>query len=99
MDVPCEKQLAILDVSTSKDSPACIHVFPAVLALAKNTAGACRWARCLADWDSQTADLAEALAVTSVPTFIFFNGDREVGRYVGSDRLELMNAVLQTQKN
>lgn len=98
MEVPCEKQLAILDISTNKDSAACIHIYPAVLALAKNTAGACRWARLVGDSGSGAKALMEELGVDNVPAFVFFNGQQEVGRYVGSDRLALMNKVIEIQK-
>jgi len=98
LDVPCDKQLAVLDVSMSKASPACLHIYPAVLALAKNTAGACRWSRLLADSNDETRALMNQLNVETVPTFVFFEGQKEVGRYVGSDRLELMNKVIEIQK-
>lgn len=97
LEVPCEKQLAVLDVSSLKDSPGCIHVYPAVLALAKNTAGACRWARLTVDSGEPARDLMATLKVDSVPTFIFFNEQKEVGRYCGSDRLALMNKVIEIQ--
>jgi len=99
LDVACEKQLAILDISTAKDSPACIKIYPAVLALAKNTAGACRWARMLSDSGDTATEIMKEFNVTSVPTFLFFNEGKEVGRYTGSDRLELMNKVIQIQKD
>lgn len=98
LDVPCDKQLAVLDVSLKKDSPGCVHVFPAVLALAKNTAGACRWARLLGDSGETEAQLMRSLNVDTVPTFIFYSDYKEVGRYSGSDRLALMNKVIEIQK-
>jgi len=97
-EVPCEKQLAVLDVSLMKDSPACLHIYPAVLALAKNTAGACRWARLCGDVSPDAKKLMDELKVDRVPAFIFFNEDKEVGRYIGADRLQLMNTVIDIQK-
>jgi hypothetical protein len=36
IDVPCDKQLAIVDIGVDKDAPAgCLHIFPAVLSLAR----------------------------------------------------------------
>jgi hypothetical protein len=33
-EVPCDKQLAIVDIGVDKDAPAgCLHIFPAVLSL------------------------------------------------------------------
>lgn len=93
---PCEQQLAALDVSLELDSPACVHVYPAVLALAKNMAGAVRWSRLLGDSGAPAAALMKELGVTSVPTFILYTSDgKEVGRYSGSDRGQLMACVLE----
>ena len=96
---PCDQQLGVLDVST-QDSPGCAHIFPAVLALAKNTAGAVRWARLLGDAGPQQKALIAELKVASVPSFIFFNPKtgKEFGRYTGADRGQLMAAVLEAQQ-
>jgi thioredoxin-like negative regulator of GroEL len=97
LEVPCEKQLAIVDVSLGKDSPGCVHIYPAVLALAKNTAGAVRWSRLLGDSSPAAADVMAKLNVTKVPTFVFFADGKEVGRYAGADRGALMATVLEEQ--
>lgn len=97
MDVVCEKQLAVLDVSLLNDSPQCMHVYPAVLALAKNTAGATRWARLLGDSGAEAKALMKSLNITQVPTFVFYADGKEVGRYAGGDRMAIMNKVLEFQ--
>ena len=97
LDVPCDNQLGVLDVSTERDSPSCLHIYPAVVALSKNTAGAVRWARLVGDKGPGQAQLMAQLKVSSVPTFIFFSKDKEVGRYTGADRGALMAAVLEVQ--
>ena len=98
-DVPCEKQLAIIDVGVNKDPPTgCIHLFPAVLSLARNTAGFTRWARIALDENAECAALVKELGVTEVPSFIFTCDGKVVDKYVGSDRLELMNKVLAFQQ-
>ena len=94
LSAPCDQQLAVVDVSLAADCPGCVYVFPAVLALAKNTAGAIRWGRLLGDSGAEAAALMKKLNVTSVPTFVMLHNDKEVGRYVGSDRGQLMAAVL-----
>lgn len=96
---PCEQQLGVLDVST-QDSPGSAHIFPAVLALAKNTAGAVRWGRLMGDAGPEQKALLASLKVTSVPSFIFFNPKtgKEFGRYTGADRGALMAAVLEAQQ-
>lgn len=98
LDVPCTKQLAVLDVSLQNNSAACLHVYPAVLALARNTEGATRWARLLGDTSPEANALLQKFGVTSAPTFIFFSDGKEVKRYVGADRMELMNQVLAFQE-
>lgn len=64
LSAPCDKQLLVLDVSAG-GVPACVHVFPAVLALAKNTAGALKWARLITDAGPQAKQLADKLGVTT----------------------------------
>mmetsp|Transcript_5529 Transcript_5529/g.14013 ORF Transcript_5529/g.14013 Transcript_5529/m.14013 type:complete len:377 (-) Transcript_5529:389-1519(-) len=98
-NVPCEKQLCIVDVGVNKDPPAgCIHIFPAVLSLARNTAGFTRWARIAADANPETAALVKELGVSDVPSFVFLANGQVIDRYTGSDRLELMNRVLNFQR-
>jgi len=94
---PCEQQLAVVDVSVGADSPGCLHIFPAVLALAKNTAGGVRWARLMGDSGPDAKQLMASLKVERVPAFLFFHNGKEVGRYVGADRGALMAAVLEMQ--
>ena len=94
---PCNQQLAVLDVSLAAGSPGCVHIFPAVLALSKNLAGAVRFARVLGDSGPDAKAVMENLGITAVPTFVFFADGKEVGRYAGADRGALMAAVLETQ--
>lgn len=94
---PCDKQLAVLDVSLAAGSPACVHVYPAVLALSKNMAGAVRFARVLGDSSPAAKEVMENLGITAVPTFVFFADGVEIGRYAGADRGALMAAVLDVQ--
>jgi len=99
VSVPCEKQLAVLDVSIEKNAPAgCLHIFPAIVSLARNTAGATRWARLLGDANESSAELMKKLNVDEVPTFVFFADGKEVARYSGADRMALMNKVLEFQR-
>jgi hypothetical protein len=99
ISVPCEKQLAVVDVSIEKNAPAgCMHIFPAIVSLAKNTAGATRWARLIGDASEDAVALMKSMKVTEVPTFVFYADGKEVDRYSGSDRMALMNKVLQFQR-
>jgi len=97
-DASCEKQLGVLDVSMAKGTATSMHSYPAVVALAKNTQGAIRFARLLGDTTDDAKAVMVNLNVTSTPTFIFYCEGKEVGRYAGSDRVKLMEAVLKTQK-
>jgi hypothetical protein len=93
----CPKgELAVLDVSSSTAAP-CVHVFPAVLALARNFAGYASFARLLADSSTAASALSESLGVIEVPTFVFFREGKEVGRHVGSSRGDLIGQILQQQ--
>lgn len=91
-------ELAVLDVSSSTAAP-CVHVFPAVLALARNFVGYASFARLLADSSSSASALSESLKVLDVPTFVFFRDGKEVGRHVGSSRGDLIGQILQLQAN
>ena len=98
LDVPCDKQLAIVDIGVDKDAPAsCLHIFPAVLSLARNTAGFTRWARVAIDKNADTKDIAREWGVESVPAFVFMADGKVVDKYAGADRVELMNRVLRFQ--
>jgi len=99
LDVPCDKQLACINVSKSKGSPACMHIFPSVVALAKNTAGAVRWGRLLVDESPEGEALALELGVKDIPAFVFFVDGKKIGTYAGSDRIELVQKVLMFQKD
>lgn len=92
----CDQQICVLDVSLATNSPGCMHSFPAVVALAKNTRGAIRWGRLMGDMSEEAAAFMAQLGVTQAPTFLFLNssGQEIIGRYSGSDRVQLMNSVV-----
>jgi len=60
-----EKELSVLDVSLMGATP-CVHIFPAVLALAKNMVGFASFARLLADGGDEARQLAQELKVVQV---------------------------------
>ena len=76
----------------------CLHIFPAVLSLARNTAGSTRWARLAIDKNEESAQIAKSLGVSSVPSFVFLADGKVVDKYSGSDRVELMNRVMRFQQ-
>ena len=41
----------------------------------------------------------KSLNITEVPTFVFYAEGKEVDRYVGADRMALMNKVLAFQRS
>ena len=89
-------ELVVLDVSTTT-AAACIHIFPAVLALARNFRGYAAFGRLVADASVPASALTRELGVTDVPSFIFFRGGVEVGRHVGSSRGDLIGQILSIQ--
>ena len=60
-----EAQLHVLDVSLTSATP-CVHIFPAVLALAKNMAGFASFSRLMADKGQEAGTLAKELKVVQV---------------------------------
>lgn len=63
IEVPCEKQIAVVNVSLGKSSAGCVNIYPAVVALAQTTAGAVRWARLLADASPTTKEMMKTMNV------------------------------------
>lgn len=98
LNVACEKQLAVVNVSMVSDCPACMHIYPAVVAMAKNTVGAVRWARLLVDKSNATREVAAKLGVAATPTFLFYIDGKLVGTATTGDRVKLMEMVLETQQ-
>ncbi|KAK9868298.1 hypothetical protein WJX84_009404 [Apatococcus fuscideae] len=91
-----DKILTVIDVSLTTATP-CIHIFPAVLALAKNFTGYARFARLMGDASPAMQDIIRSLNVVEVPTFLFYRGGKQTGRHVGSSRGDLMGQILQQQ--
>ena len=50
----------------------CIHVYPAVLALAKNFVGFASFGRVLGDRTNETTGLLREAGIIEVPTFVFY---------------------------
>ena len=90
------QELAVLFVSSSR-AAACVHIFPAVLALARNMGGFASFARLVSDGSGAASAATAALGVTDVPSFVFFRGGKEVGRHVGAARGDLIGQILAQQ--
>ncbi|KAI7836427.1 hypothetical protein COHA_009727, partial [Chlorella ohadii] len=88
-----DRVLTVVNVSLLSAAP-CVHIFPAVLALATNFQGYAAFARLLGD---DQPELLKKLDVTQVPTFIFYRNGEEVGRHVGSSRGDLIGQILAQQ--
>lgn len=88
--------LTVVNISLTSAAP-CIHVFPAVLALAKNFMGYAAFARLLGDENDDLKALMRELNVVEVPTFLFYRAGEEVGRHVGSSRGDLIGKILEMQ--
>lgn len=91
-----ERVLSVVNISLSSADP-CIHVFPAVLALARSFKGFAAFGRLMGDETPAASDVLAHYNVVEVPTFLFFKGGREVARHVGSSRGDLIGRILQVQ--
>jgi len=91
-----QKELAVLFVSSS-NADACVRIFPAVLALARNFGGYARFARLVSDASAPASAITSSLNITDVPAFVFYRGGVQVGRHVGSARGDLIGQILERQ--
>lgn len=93
-----DKGLSIVMVGLNGAAP-CSRVFPTVVALAKSFVGYATFGRLIGDRSEQTFDLmVDHLGVQEVPAFLCFKEGQEVARYVGSNKEELVAALLQWLK-
>lgn len=89
-----ERVLTVVDVSLTSAAP-CVHIFPAVLALAKNMGpDYAAFARLMGDESAETQALLRELNILEVPTFLFYRNGQPVGRHVGSSRGDLIGQIL-----
>ena len=91
-----DKKLVVVDVSLSDASP-CVHIFPAVMALAKNFSGLAKFARVMADKNDDLRGFMDEQGIRQVPTFLFYRGGKMIGRHVGSSRGDLIGQILTMQ--
>ncbi len=61
----------MVDVSLN-GAAGCVHIFPAVLALARSFQGFASFARLMGDENAETRAMLQELNVVEVPTFLFF---------------------------
>ena len=90
------EELAVVNVSLTDAAP-CVHIFPAVLALARSFKGFATFARLLSDENEELKSVSAELNVMQVPTFLFYRNGVAVGRHVGSSRGDLIGQILQQQ--
>lgn len=91
-------ELLVLDVSSSSASP-CLHIFPAVVSLARAFKGHVSFARIVQDRNVETAELvSKDLIVDEVPTFIFYFNGQERHRFSSSSRGDLIGQLLEQQE-
>lgn len=91
-----DKVLCVVDVCLTSAAP-CVHIFPAVLALARSFGGYAAFARVLGDENAELKALMGELGVLEVPTFLFYRAGQPVGRHVGSSRGDLIGKILEQQ--
>lgn len=88
--------LAVVDVSTYMCEP-CMHIYPAVLQMARSFVGYAGFARLIGEEDGVYEKLLEELRIAEVPTFLFFKSGKEVGRHSGDSR-ELIVKIIGIQQ-
>lgn len=91
-----DQVLTVVNIAYSDATP-CIHVFPAILALAKNFVGYAAFARVMADENEGFQQLMKELNIVEVPTFLFYRNGQPTGRHVGGSRGDLIGKILQQQ--
>jgi hypothetical protein len=91
-----DQVLTVVNIAFSDAAP-CIHVFPAILALAKNFVGYAAFARVMADENPELQQLMKELNILEVPTFLFYRNGQPTGRHVGGSRGDLIGKILQQQ--
>lgn len=97
-DAHAAQTVLVLDVSSASASP-CLHIFPAVVSLARAFQGNVTFARIIQDRNAETAALvADELKVDEVPTFIFYFRNEERHRFTSSSRGDLIGQLLEQQE-
>ena len=97
-DAHASKTVLVLDVSSASATP-CLHIFPAVVSLARAFQGTVSFARLIQDRNAETSDLvANDLKVDEVPTFIFYFKNEERHRFTSSSRGDLIGQLLEQQE-
>ncbi|GAX85789.1 hypothetical protein CEUSTIGMA_g13204.t1 [Chlamydomonas eustigma] len=90
--------LQVLVLAKTTSTP-CMHMYPAVVALAQNFKGFASFARLIVDSGEEAQAAASALRVAECPSFIMFRSGKEVARYNGQSRTELISKILEIQQN
>eukprot|EP00899_Mesostigma_viride_P028027 jgi/Mesvir1/8409/Mv12648-RA.1 len=91
-----DDKLAVIEVSVKYCSP-CAKVYPTMLSLSKKMEDSAVFARMLGDENQFTRELMKQYNIVEAPTFMFFRGGNEVGRYVGSNGGSLIGEILELQ--
>lgn len=61
----------VVNVAMTSATP-CMHVYPAVLALARSFVGYAAFGRLMGDQSAESQELLKDLNIVEVPTFIFY---------------------------
>jgi len=72
-----------------------MHIYPAVVALARSFKGYANFARMVGDFDADMEKMMVEKNILEIPTFIFYRNGEEVDRFVGSSRGDLIGQILE----
>lgn len=89
-------ELLIVNASSASADP-CVHIYPAVVSLARGFEGHVTFARLIGERNKETKEIFEELRITKVPTFIFFWRGEERNRFSSSSRGDLIGQLLEHQ--
>jgi len=93
-----DKILQVLVLAKTSSAP-CMHMYPAAVALAQNFKGFAAFARLVVDSGEEAQAAASSLHVSECPSFIMYRSGKEVARYNGQSRTELISKILEVQQS
>ncbi|CAG9465947.1 unnamed protein product [Pedinophyceae sp. YPF-701] len=87
-------EVTCVNVTVSTSAP-CIHVYPAVVSLAKHFQGYCGFARLDIDLAADGSEILNKYNILDVPLFMFFRDGVQIHRFSGGSRSDLLGQVLK----
>ncbi|RZC63677.1 hypothetical protein C5167_025417 [Papaver somniferum] len=93
-----DNKLIVLNIGSKHCEP-CIKVYPTVLVLSRQMVDTVVFARMDGAENESCMQFSKDMKVVEVPTFLFIRDGDICGRYVGSDKVKLMDEIVRYQKS